>query len=120
MKSVMSTKREIRDYLEDILLSISEIHEFIAGMDLSQFQADRKTSHAVVRSLKIIGEAVKKVPDEFRESHPDLPWNEMGAMRNKLIHEYFGVDLEIVWETVRQDLAPLEAAVRDILGSNPD
>lgn len=111
----MSTEREVRDYLEDILQAIVDIRDFVADMDFQQFQADRKTFHAVIRNLEIIGEATKKVPDEIRNRQPSLPWNEMGAMRNKLIHEYFGVDLEIVWETIQQDLSALEAAVKDLL-----
>jgi uncharacterized protein with HEPN domain len=66
-----------------------------------------------------VGEASKKIPAEVRNRHPDLPWNEMGAMRNKLIHEYFGVDPEIVWVTIHQDLAPLEFAVRELLAQAP-
>jgi uncharacterized protein with HEPN domain len=111
----MSTRREVRDYLEDILQSILDIREFVAGMDFQQFQSDRKTFLAVIRSLEIIGEAAKKIPEDIRTQRPGLPWSEMGAMRNKLIHEYFGVDLEIVWETIRQDLTLLESAVRDLL-----
>ncbi|AMV71550.1 hypothetical protein DBW_1176 [Desulfuromonas sp. DDH964] len=111
----MSIKREVRDYLEDILQSVQDIREFVAGMDFPQFHSDRKTFHAVVRSLEIIGEAARKIPDEMRDRHPGLPWREMGAMRNKLIHECFGVDPEIVWETIQQDLNLLEGTVRDLL-----
>jgi uncharacterized protein with HEPN domain len=111
----MSTKRETRDYLEDILQSIIDIQDFIDGMTLDQFSADRKTINAVVRSLEIIGEATKKIPPEIRSRQPSLPWAEMAAMRNKLIHEYFGVDLEIVWETVKNDLLPLEGAIRTLI-----
>jgi uncharacterized protein with HEPN domain len=111
----MSTRREVRDYLDDILQSIVDIGDFTEGMDFNRFASDRKTIHAVVRSLEIIGEATKKIPPEIRNRQPGLPWNEIGAMRNKLIHEYFGVDLEIVWETINQDLSLLESAVREIL-----
>lgn len=111
----MSPKREVRDYLNDILQSIADIRDFIAGMSYDRFTADRKTIHAVVRSLEIIGEATKKIPQEIRLLHPDLPWSEIAAMRDKLIHEYFGVDLEIVWETAQNDLSPLESAIRKVL-----
>jgi uncharacterized protein with HEPN domain len=111
----MSSKREIKDYLQDILQSIIDIRDFTAGMTSEQFLADRKTIHAVIRSLEIIGEATKKIPSEIRRQRPDLPWIEIAAMRDKLIHEYFGVDLEIVWETVTHDLAPLEEALRNLL-----
>jgi uncharacterized protein with HEPN domain len=110
----MSTEREVRDYIDDILQAITDIREFTDGMDFNQFASDRKTVQAVIRSLEIIGEATKKIPQEIRGRQPGLPWNEIGAMRNKLIHEYFGVDLEIVWETINQDLSLLESAVQDI------
>lgn len=111
----MSPKREVRDYLNDILQSIADIRLFAAGMSFEQFCSDRKTVNAVVRSLEIIGEATKKIPADIRTRYPDLPWIEIAAMRDKLIHEYFGVDLEIVWETVRNDLAPLESAIQKVL-----
>jgi uncharacterized protein with HEPN domain len=110
----MSPEREVRDYLNDILQSITDIQIFIDDMPFDQFCADRKTINAVIRSLEIIGEATKKIPDDIRGLNPDLPWIEIAAMRDKLIHEYFGVDLEIVWETVRNDLAPLQSAIRQI------
>ena len=111
----MSPKREVRDYLNDILQSIADIRFFIAGMSFEQFCPDRKTVNAVVRSLEIIGEAAKKIPADIRLRNPDLPWTEIAAMRDKLIHEYFGVDIEIVWETVSHDLSPLESAIRMVL-----
>ncbi|KAF0216754.1 MAG: hypothetical protein FD174_3577 [Geobacteraceae bacterium] len=111
----MSPKREVRDYLNDILQSVADIRSFVTGMSYDQFCADRKTLNAVVRSLEIIGEATKKIPADIRTRNPELPWIEIAAMRDKLIHEYFGVDLEIVWETVQNDLAPLEGAIRQVL-----
>ena len=111
----MSPKREVRDYLNDILQSIADSRLFISGMSYDRFCADRKTVNAVVRSLEIIGEATKNIPADIRAKNPELPWIEIAGMRDKLIHEYFGVDLEIVWETVRNDLAPLEIAIRKVL-----
>ena len=111
----MSTKREIRDYLEDILQSTLDIREFTAGMTFDQFTGDRRTVNAVIRGLEIIGEATKKIPPEIRNRQPELPWIEIAAMRDKLIHEYFGVDLEIVWETAVNDLSFLERAIRFLL-----
>jgi uncharacterized protein with HEPN domain len=83
-------------------------------MSFEDFAADRKTTNAVIRSLEIIGEAAKKIPSEIRRQYPLIPWNEIAGMRDKLIHEYFGVDLEIVWETIQNDLNELEKIIHDI------
>lgn len=111
----MSTRREIRDYLNDILESIANIREFTTGITCPEFIADKKTSLAVIRCLEIIGEAAKKIPADTRTEYPDLPWAAVAGMRDKLIHNYFGVDLEIVWTTVVNDLDLLETAVLAIL-----
>jgi uncharacterized protein with HEPN domain len=84
-------------------------------MSAEGFMADKKTVNAVVRSLEVIGEATSKIPKDIRKRYPDVPWDEIIAMRNRLIHEYFGVDLEIVWQTIQDDLAPLETAITTVL-----
>ncbi|RPJ04298.1 MAG: DUF86 domain-containing protein [Deltaproteobacteria bacterium] len=111
----MSIKRDVRDYLSDILEAIANIREFTKEIDRSKFLADKKTNLAVIRCLEIVGEAAKKIPAEVRSQNPDLPWAEVAGMRDKLIHDYFGVDLEIVWTTVEDDLEPLEKTVAEIL-----
>lgn len=85
------TKRSLSLYTKDILESIEKIEEFIEGMDFDKFQSDDRTSSAVLRKLEIIGEAVKQLPDEIRDSYKKIPWKEMAGMRDKLIHWYFGV-----------------------------
>lgn len=111
----MSPDREIRDYLDDILQAVTDAREFTRGMDLVEFTTDRKTVSAVVRSLEVIGEAVKKIPPELRDLRPEIPWAEAAGMRDKLIHEYFGVDLETVWQTVQDDLEGIRQAVEHLL-----
>jgi len=111
----MSRKYEIRDYLSDILVSIEDIREFTSGMSYDDFAADRKTVNAVIRSLEIICEASGKIPSEIREGHPYFPWCEVIGAGRKLVGEYHGVDLEIVWRTVQEELAPLTRAIEKIL-----
>ena len=109
-------------FLADILDSIDAIREFTEGMDFDTFVEDRRTRAAVVRYLEVIGEAVKNLPADIREAHPDVSWHAMAAMRDRLIHAYFGASDRIVWDTVQEDLPVLEARVRGILeglGSEP-
>lgn len=113
----MSDRREVRDYLFDILQSIEDIRSYTIGISVDAFRKDRKTQQAVIRCLEVVGEATKNIPPSFRELHSDTPWQEIAGMRDKLIHEYFGVDLDIVWETAREDLVPFESAVRSLLAT---
>ncbi len=89
-------KRSYIMYLEDIQLSMSRISEYIANLDLISFKRGYKTIDAVVRNFEIIGEASKNIPDSIREKYPLVPWNEMYYLRNKVSHEYFGIDYEII------------------------
>lgn len=100
MSEQIKRKRIYKDYLNDIKTSIAEIREFTGGMSFKEFFSDRKTSHAVTRCFEIIGEAVKNTPDELKARYPGIPWREMAGMRDKMIHEYFGVNLKIVWQTI--------------------
>jgi len=80
-----------------------------------QFKSDDKTVYAVIRAMEIMGEAVKHIPNEIRLGNPSIPWKSMSGMRNVLIHDYFGVDLETIWTTAREKIPPLEANLRKIL-----
>ncbi len=108
-------KRIFGDYVQDILDAIMDTSDFTTGMKFENFVEDRKTISAVIRCLEVIGEAAKKMPDEIKDEHPDIPWKSMAGMRDKLIHEYFGVDLEIVWEVIRNDLPPIVPLIRKVL-----
>jgi len=95
-------------YVEDILKSIEKIKRYTAGMSFGDFIRDEKTIDAVLRNLEIIGEAAKNAPEEIRQKYSQIPWKEIAGMRDRLIHAYFGVDLEIVWQTIVSDLPKLE------------
>lgn len=102
-------------YLRHILEAIEAIEEDLRGTTRELLEEDRKTRSAIVRELEIIGEAANNLTAEFRDSHPDVPAQEMVGMRNKLIHEYFGVDLDVVWKTVKEDLPVLKRAIQKTL-----
>lgn len=107
--------RDYKVYLQDILEAISKIRQFTAGLDLSAFSQDAKTLDAVVRNLEIIGEAVKHLPDDVRTRSSEVDWKKIAGLRDILIHEYFGVNIEVIWNIVQQKLPGLEKAARDLL-----
>jgi len=88
-----------------------------AGLSLEEFMADETLRRAVVRSLEIIGEAAKKVTEEFRTIYPDIEWRAMSGMRDRLIHDYFGVDYELVWDVVQNRIPMLQRQISSILDS---
>jgi uncharacterized protein with HEPN domain len=108
-------KKEFLDYVEDIIEAMEDAISFVKEMEYDDFAKDRKTVYAVVRALEIIGEAVKKVPLRVRNRYPRIPWKEIAGMRDKLIHEYFGVDLKRVWKTVKEDVPNLKPLFEEIL-----
>lgn len=104
MKWYMFEKREFVDFLEDAIGAMERAERFVAGMSYEDFKKDEKTVFAALRAIEVIGEAVKHIPLDFRMKFPDIPWRDISGMRDVLIHDYFGVDLETVWETVKTNI----------------
>lgn len=91
-------------YLEDIILAMDRIQEYTSGMDFVNFKRDRKTVDAVIRNFEVIGEASKNLSKDIKDNYSDVPWEEMYRLRNRISHEYFGIDYEIIWEIVSKYL----------------
>lgn len=114
----MANKRILKDYLDDIAFSIEKIEQFTSQLTQAQFIVDTKTNFAVIRAFEMIGEAVKHLPEETRTPYPQIPWRAIAGIRDKLIHEYFGVNLDVIWETIQVDLPPLKAVIADLRNPN--
>jgi uncharacterized protein with HEPN domain len=99
--------RDYLDFIQDILDSLRDAQAFIDGFTFERFIQDKRTVNAVIRSLEVIGEAAGKIPPEIQSQYPLIPWKRMTGMRNKLMHEYFGVDYSIIWTVVKEELPPL-------------
>ena len=95
------------DFLRDMIDNAHKAMSFVAGMDYKSFSEDEKTTYSVVRALEIVGEAAKKIPNDARISYPEIPWRDIAGTRDKLAHDYFGVNLAVVWRTVQEDLPVL-------------
>jgi uncharacterized protein with HEPN domain len=100
--------------LKDIQHAIERATRYTAGMSLAQFMLDDKTQDSVIRNLEIIGEATKLLTPELRTQHPDIPWRAMAGMRDRLIHDYFGVNLDIVWQVVTKELPTVYTQIQAI------
>jgi len=104
-----------KPYLEHILQECEFLVKKSGGLVFEDFIENPVLMRAFVRSLEVIGEAVKNLPDEFRKKYPEIPWREIAGMRDKLIHEYFGVNYRIVWKTVQQEIPKLKERVEIIM-----
>ena len=103
------------DFVSDIQEAIRRIADYTAGVTYEAFLADTKTQDAVIRNLEIIGEATKNLSEELRTKRSDIPWKSLAGVRDKLIHHYFGVNLDIVWQVVTGELPPVIAPLAEIL-----
>lgn len=108
-------KREFLDYIEDIIQAMTECSDFVGELSYEDFINDIKTVKAVIRNLEIIGEATGKIPEEIKQKYPEIEWNKIIGMRNKLIHEYFGVDNKIIWDTINNNIPASKPLFEKIL-----
>ena len=113
-------RRDPKLYLEDIVAACGRIREYVTGMSFDDFKDDQKTVDAVVRNLEVIGEAARAMPWEIRNMTPDVEWRKISGLRNVLIHEYFGVNLTILWDLVGNKIESLNTSCRRLLASLPD
>lgn len=103
------------DYLRDMLDNANRAMQFAKGMDYEAFSKDEKSVYAVIRAVEIIGEATRNIPEEIRAKYPHIPWRDASDMRNKLVHRYFGVDVEVIWQTLQEDLPILASSLEEII-----
>lgn len=103
-----------RPYIDHILEAISKIQKYTEGTTKEEFEKDSLLQDAVMRNIGIIGEATKRLSKKFREERSNIPWRDMSGMRDKLIHDYVGVDLDVVWRTVKEDIPVLHKAFTNL------
>jgi uncharacterized protein with HEPN domain len=106
--------RPVRLLILDIVEAIEKSERYIAGLDRDAFILDDKTVDAVVRNLEIIGEASSRLPESFKASHHEIEWRRIVGLPNRIVHEYFGVDLEIIWEIIKKELPILKEKLRSL------
>ena len=107
--------RTYKMYLDDLLLAMNRIGEYIDGLSFVEFKMDYKTVDAVIRNFEIIGEAAKNLPKEIKHKYSEVPWAEMYLLRNKVSHEYFGIDYEIIWDIASNHLSNNKIQIENIL-----
>jgi uncharacterized protein with HEPN domain len=111
----MKKKRDIEDYLKDIVENIDKIVKFTSGISYEDFVNNDEKVYAVIRAIEIIGEATKNIPQSIRKKYPEILWKDMAGMRDKVIHEYSGVDAKIVWITATKEIPPLKDKILKVI-----
>jgi uncharacterized protein with HEPN domain len=110
------SKRDPLVLLEDILLAIQKIGRYTSEMDYDAFLINELVIDGVARNLEIIGEAARQLPEDFRRANSQIAWTQIAGLRNRIVHDYFGLDLQIIWEIIQHDLPGLEKQVRALSG----
>jgi uncharacterized protein with HEPN domain len=113
------SKRETALLLQDMLDAAEKIKKYTAGYDVNRFLADEKTIDATVRNFEVIGEAAGRIDPSFREKHPDIEWRRIKGLRNRLVHEYFGIDKKVVWTVIEEYLDGLIEVLTRLTADNP-
>jgi uncharacterized protein with HEPN domain len=108
------SKRPTDLLLSDILDAIDRIEEYTRNMSFESFSNDQKSVDAVVRNLEIIGEAANRLPDDFKEQNSEVQWHKVVGLRHRIVHEYFGIDIQIIWQIVQKDLSSLRDSLSRI------
>lgn len=109
------SKRPVDLLLNDICQAIDRIEQYIENLSFDAFSKDQKSVDAVVRNLEIIGEAANRLPDEFKEKYSEIEWYKVVGLRHRIVHEYFGIDLEIIWQILHKDLPELKQKIEEIM-----
>lgn len=107
--------RDYKVYLDDILDAVTKIRNYTSGMNLEGLKGDSRTLDAVVRNLEVIGEAAKKIPEDVRLRYPAIEWKKIAGLRDILIHEYFGIDVNIIWDIVQTKLLTLDEQIKKVI-----
>ncbi len=110
------SERELKDYLEDIFKQILMIEKFTQNIQTFEtFQKDEMVVYACIRALEIMGEAVKNIPDEFRQQYPKVPWKKIAGIRDVLIHHYFGIDERVIWKSIKINIPEIKPILKKML-----
>lgn len=108
------SKRPVPLLLDDMWQALERIERYTKGVRQETFAQDEKTVDAVARNLEIIGEAANRLPEEFKQQHPDIAWPQIVGLRHRIVHDYFGIDLTLVWQILQQDLPAFKAQLRQL------